>query len=93
MPEWEDFYFYGYPLHKIFKHTPITGTETETAKATPKHVEEDMKPDVKGYHVSPPKSEPVHEAVEQKPVKKPTPPPPPVEEDEDDSIGWMNEED
>jgi hypothetical protein len=52
-----------------------------------------MKPDVKGYHVSPPKSDPVHEVVEQKPVKKPTPPPPPVDEDEDDSIGWMNEED
>ena len=52
-----------------------------------------MRPDVKGYHVSPPKSEPVEEVSEKKPVRKPTPPPPPVEEDEDDSIGWMNEED
>lgn len=93
MPEWEDFFLYGYPLHKIFKHTPIAGTETETVKATTKHVEEEMRPDVKGYHVSPPKSEPVEEVAEKKPVRKPTPPPPPVEEDEDDSIGWMNEED
>jgi hypothetical protein len=93
MPEWEDFFLYGYPLHKIFKHTPISGTETETVKAATKHVEEEMQPDVKGYHVSPPKSEPVEEVAEKKPVRKPTPPPPPVEEDEDDSIGWMNEED
>jgi hypothetical protein len=94
MPEWEDFYLYGYPLHKIFKHTPIAGTEIETAKASAKHVEEDIEPDVKGYHVSPPKSAPVEEVAEKKPVKKPTPPPPPVEdEDDEDSLGWMNEED
>lgn len=95
MPEWEDFYLYGYPLHKIFKHTPIAGTETETAKATPKHVEEeDIEPDVRGYTVSPPKSAPVEEVVQKKTVSKPTPPPPVDEdEDDDDSIGWMNEED
>lgn len=95
MPEWEDFYFYGYPLHKIFKHTPIAGAETETAKATPKHVEdeEEMEPDVKGYTVSPPKSAPVEDVVEKKTVKKPTPPPPADEDEDDDSIGWMNEED
>ena len=95
LPEWEDFYFYGYPLHKIFKHTPIAGTETETAKATPKHVEDDeeMEPDVRGYTVSPPKSAPVEDVVEKKTVKKPTPPPPADDEDDDDSIGWMNEED
>lgn len=93
LPEWEDFYFYGYPLHKIFKHTPIAGTETETAKAAPKHVEEDEdETDVKGYTVSPPKSAPVEDVAEKKTVKKPTPPPA-DDDDDDDSIGWMNEED
>lgn len=25
MPEWNDFFAYGYPLHRIFKHTPVKG--------------------------------------------------------------------
>lgn len=93
MPEWADWYMYGFQLPKIFKFTPIANQETETAKATAKRVDdEEIEPDVKGYHVSPPKSEPVEEVVEKKTVKKATPPP--VEdEDDEDSIGWMNEED
>jgi hypothetical protein len=98
MPEWEDFFVYGYPLHKIFKHTPIKGTEVETATAVKKKVvEEDIEPDL-GYKVSPPKTKaPVVEDDDDEPVvaktaKKSAPKPVEVEDDDEDTMPWMSED-
>ena len=35
MPEWEDFYTYGYPLDKIFKFDPIRGEESTEVISVP----------------------------------------------------------
>ena len=97
MPEWEDFFAYGYPLTKIFKFTVPKNAEAEVVTAS--------------YKVSPPveaprpvsKPAPVVEVDEDDddeeefvPAPKPTRPvkkPVVLEEDDDDddapSLGWM----
>ena len=96
MPEWNDFFAFGFPLHRIFKHTPVKGDALPPVVATPKDT----------YVVSPPKSAPApvvevddDEEEEVIPVPKPktakaTPKPVVVEDDDDDdedSIGWLND--
>jgi hypothetical protein len=97
MPEWEDFYFYGYPLHKIFKHTPIKNQKVDaiTAELKDEFADEDIQPDLDSKPVV--KSKQVEEDDDAgytvKPAKaaaKPAPKPVVVEdEDDDDSMGWM----
>jgi hypothetical protein len=97
MPEWEDFYFYGYPLHKIFKHTPIKNQKVDaiTAELKDEFADEDIQPDLDAKPVV--KSKQVEEDDDAgytvKPAKaaaKPAPKPVVVEdEDDDDSMGWM----
>lgn len=102
MPEWEDFFAYGYPLDKIFKHTPIKSNSVETVTVAKKVVEEEeIEPDLPPVK---PKSKPVvaqeeddeddeDEIVVPAPkATKKSAPKPVVEEDEDDeeTLGWMN---
>jgi hypothetical protein len=99
MPEWEDFYTYGYPLHKIFKPS-VLKVEAETVHAEPKKSfdDEDIEPAIEAaYVVKKPKVAPPvdedDEPVIVKPSKKAAPAPVVVEDDDDDdeSLGWMNE--
>jgi hypothetical protein len=98
MPEWEDFYFYGYPLHKIFKHTPIKSPKVDalTAELKDEFEDEEITPDLDVKPVV--KAKQVvdeDEGYSVKPPKtsaKPAPKPVVVEDEEDDdSMGWMNE--
>ena len=94
MPEWEDFYTYGYPLHKIFKHTPVKNSDIETATATKKHSSDDEDIATEAdFTIKPPKTVAAveEEPVVTKTVKKSAPKP--VSDDDDDSMGWMSEED
>lgn len=102
MPEWEDFFAYGWQLNKIFKHTPVK-TEANTAFAN-KKVEEDISPDLEDMDFTP-KTKTISKSVVElddeddfvatpvKSVKKSTPKPVVVEEedDEDGDLGWMND--
>jgi hypothetical protein len=99
MPEWEDFYTYGYPLHKIFKPS-VLKVETETIQAEPKKKfdDEEIEPAIEAAYVvkkpkvAPPVDEDDDEPVVVKPTKKAAPAPVTVEDDdEEESIGWMNE--
>ena len=95
MPEWNDFFAYGYPLHKIFKHTVVKGESSNEVVAKPKSDS--------GYTVSPPKvsapvveDDEVEEVVPVKPTRtaKVAPKPVVVEDDDDDdedSMGWLND--
>ena len=91
LPEWEDFFAYGYNLAQIFKFTaPKNLTQTEKVVATPKSFEdEDIAPDIpSGYSVSPP----VEEKPKAKPAAKATVKAEPVAEDDDDDLDWMSED-
>lgn len=99
MPEWEDFYTYGYPLNKIFKPSALR-VEAETVQAEPKKSfdDEDIEPAIEAaYVVKKPKVAPPvdedDEPVVVKPSKKAAPAPVVVEDEDDDdeSLGWMNE--
>jgi hypothetical protein len=97
LPMWEDFFAYGYPLHKIFKHTPMKSNNIETVDAPKKNVvveEEEMEADL------PPVSKASNDdddddfaIVQPKSVRKAAPKPVVVENDDDDdeeqSLGWM----
>ena len=101
MPDWEDFFCYGYPLDKIFKHTPIKDKNVETVVVAKKPVvEEEIEPDLPPVM---PKSKPVvvqedddedeEEIVVPAPkaTKKSAPKPVAVEEEEDEeTMGWLN---
>ncbi len=89
LPEWEDFFAYGYNLSQIFKFTPPkNATVTEKVVATPKSFEdEDIAPDIpKGYSVTPPVVEKPKAKAEPKPAPKPE-----TDEDSDD-LDWMSED-
>ena len=99
MPEWEDFYIYGYRLEKIFKPS-VLKVEAETVQAEPKKQfdDEEIEPAIEdAYVVKKPKVAPPvdedDEPVVVKPTKKAAPSPVTIEDDDDDeeSIGWMNE--
>ena len=104
MPEWEDFFTYGYPLDKMFKHTPIKTNSVETVTVAKKTVvvqEEEIEPDLPPVVV--PKSKPVvvaeddeedgeEEVVVAKPsksAKKPVQKVVDEEEDDEETMGWM----
>lgn len=95
MPEFEDFYFYGWPLDRIFKHTPIKNAQVDTVQAVKKEesfVEDEIEPvlDQPKYTVKPPVDD---EPVVVKTAKKVAPKPVVIEEDDDeDSMGWMSED-
>jgi hypothetical protein len=94
MPEWEDFYTYGYPLDKIFKFDPIRGeesTEVISVPTKPVVIEEVIEPvtsfnltsdtdEDEGYVVKPP----------VKTAAKPTPKRP-VDETSEDDLAWMED--
>ena len=101
MPEWEDFFAYGFQLHNIFKFTPVR-SDVKTATASAKVVEEEITPDLEDVPVVKAKTSPKVVQVDEddvidepvvKPVKKSSPKPVVVDEsdDDDDSLGWMNE--
>ena len=100
MPEWEDFYTYGYPLHKIFKPSALK-VEAEAVHAEPKKQfdDEEIAPAIEAAYVvkkpkiaPPAEEEDDDEPVVVKPTKKAAPAPVAAEEDdEEESIGWMNE--
>lgn len=94
MPEWEDFFAYGYPLHVIFKHTPVKSNDFETVTVAKKQVavvEEDIEPDLPSVKSSNNDDDEDDTPVVSKSSKKPAPKPVVVEEDEDeeDTLGWM----
>ena len=89
LPDWEDFFAYGFNLSQIFKFTvPKNSTQTEKVVATPKTFkDEDIAPDIpSGYTVSPP----VEEKPKAKPVAKAAAKPEPA--DDDDDLDWMSED-
>ena len=103
LPDWEDFFAYGWQLDKIFKHTPVKNG-ANTVVAAPKRVEEDITPDLEDFAVSKPVktvSKPVVVEDDEeddfvpapsKSVKKSPPKPVVVEEDDEDGdLGWMND--
>ena len=100
MPEWEDFYEYGYPVRKIFKPS-VLKVEAEAVLAEPKKQfhDEEIAPAIEAaYVVKKPKIAPPvveeddEEPVVAKPTKKAAPAPVADEDDDDEeSIGWMSE--
>ena len=89
LPDWEDFFAYGFNLSQIFKFTvPKNSTQTEKVVATPKTFkDEDIAPDIpSGYTVSPP----VEEKPKAKPVAKAAAKPEPA--DDEDDLDWMSED-
>ena len=101
MPEWEDFYEYGYPVRKIFKPSVLkVEAEAEAVLAEPKKQfhDEEIAPAIEAaYVVKKPKIAPPvveeddEEPVVAKPTKKAAPAPVADEDDDDEeSIGWMN---
>lgn len=96
MPEWEDMFMYGYPLHKIFKHTAV---KVEVAQATPakqEYVDEDVEPDLNPVVIKPPKATPApisyNDEDDATVVKKKAAPKPVVIEDDDDFIPFLEED-
>lgn len=93
MPEWEDFFAYGYPLHKIFKHTPIKNSEVETVSTVKKNsfTDEAIEPALEPVSVS--NDDEDDEVPVVKPSKKSAPKPVVVEEedDEEESLSWIND--
>lgn len=97
MPIWEDFFAYGYPLHKIFKHSPMKNSQVETVSVGKKasYNDEDIEPVLESTS----KKQVVADDDEEdfmpevpKSSKKSTPKPVVVSEDEDDeSLGWMTD--
>ena len=99
MPEWEDFYAYGYPLDKIFKHTPIKGNNVESVVATRKMVdEEEIEPALpeasKSKNLTTSDDDEDEVVPVAKTAKKSAPKAVQVDDDEDDemsdTLGWMN---
>jgi hypothetical protein len=96
MPEWEDFFAYGYPLTKIFKFTVPKNAEAEVVTASYK-----VSPPVEAPRVvskpAPVVEEDDDDEEEFVPAPKPTrsaKKPVVLEEDDDDdeedlSLGWM----
>jgi len=93
MPEWEDFFTYGYPLNKIFKFDSIRSdeeTETVSVPAKPKYVEAEIEPVVDFALTKKPR--PVQEEDEDDEpvaVRKPTRAKTVVEDEEDDEPGYQ----
>jgi len=93
MPEWEDFFTYGYPLNKIFKFDSIRSdeeTETVSVPAKAKYVEAEIEPVVDFALTKKPR--PVQEEDEDDEpvaVKKPTRAKTVVEDEEDDEPGYQ----
>ena len=77
MPEWEDFFVYGFSLEQIYKFTPVASDESDTVSIPSKPVVEE---EDEGFVVKPPKKAPAKKTVV-------------IEEDEDDEddnpLGWM----
>lgn len=97
MPVWEDFFSYGYPLHKIFKHTPVKSNNVESVVVSKKSVHEFADEEIEADlpSISKTKAQPDfddEDSVNKKVAKK-SAPKVWVEENEDDedgeSLGWM----
>jgi hypothetical protein len=98
MPEWEDMFMYGYPLHKIFKHTPVKVEVAQAAPSKVEYVDEDVELDINPVVIKPPKSAPVvasYDDDDDAPVvkKKAAPKPVVMDDDDDDIIPFLSEED
>lgn len=93
LPEYEDFYYYGFQLNRIFQHTPIKNTAVDTVQVSQKtevSAPVTMKPVAKPVVVEEDEDD---EPVVVKTAKKPAPKPVVIEEDDDeDSMGWMSED-
>jgi len=98
MPGWEDMFMYGYPLHKIFKHTPVKVEVAQAAPSKVEYVDEDVELDINPVVIKPPKSAPVPASFDDDddvPVvrKKAAPKPVVMDDDDDDIIPFLSEED
>ena len=97
MPEWEDFYTYGYPLDKIFKFDPIRGEEsTEVISVPTKPVakEEIIEPVTSFNLTSDNDDEDEDEGYVVKPPVKTaakSTPKRPVDESSEDDLAWMED--
>ena len=92
MPEWNDFFAYGYPLHRIFKHTPVKGDAAPVAGSEDTYVVKAPK------KVEAPVVEDDDDDEEVVPAPKPkatkaAPKPVVVDDDDDDedSMGWLED--